>query len=93
MRIGKWAAAAAIVLSGVAVNAVAVSATTEATARGCHDAARQLDAALQSNQQSPNYADAVKEKNNAASFCVHEMYSAGMVHYNNALKLLGAGKN
>lgn len=90
MRIGKWAAAVAIVTSALIANAAA--ATTEVSASDCRDAAREVKAALASNAQSPNYSDAVREKNNANGFCIHEMYSQGVDHYNNALKLLGANK-
>lgn len=93
MRIGKWAAMAAIVCSGIVVNVAAASATTDATASDCRDAARQVKTALASNQQSPNYSEALKEKNNGSSFCVHEMFADGVTHYNAALKLLGVSKN
>ncbi|MBI3678206.1 MAG: hypothetical protein HY243_16475 [Proteobacteria bacterium] len=93
MRIGKWAAAVAIVCSGIVANMAAAGATTDATASNCRDAARQVKTALASNAQSPNYSAATKEKNNGASFCVHEMYADGVAHYDNALKLLGASKS
>jgi hypothetical protein len=93
MRIAKWAATAAIVMGGLAVNVAMANATTEASAASCREAARQVKSALDSNQQSPNYEAALHEKNNGASFCVHEMFADGMTHYNAALKLLGASTN
>jgi hypothetical protein len=55
--------------------------------------ADQVKTALASNSQSPNYQEAVKEKNNGQSFCNESFYQYGINHFSHALQLLGANKN
>ena len=55
--------------------------------------ADQVKAALAANAQSPNYQEAVKEKQNGQSFCTESFYQYGVNHYSHALQLLGASKN
>ncbi len=73
----------------IAMAATASAATASASADTCTAMSSQVNAALSSNQQSANYADALKEKGNGRDFCAHGMYQVGVDHYMHALKLLG----
>jgi hypothetical protein len=90
MRNLKLAAGAAIVCSTLIAGAANAAS---ATSTGCFDMAEQVKAALAANPQSPNYQEAVQEKNNGLSFCTHDLYQYGINHYSHALTLLGANKN
>jgi hypothetical protein len=92
MRNLKLAAGVAILCSTLAAATTSALADS-ATAASCHDMAEQVSAALAANAQSPNYQEAVKEKNNGLSFCTESFYQYGINHYNHALSLLGASKS
>jgi hypothetical protein len=90
MRNLKLATGVAFLCSALAAGAANAAAPT---ANGCFDMAQQVKAALASNAQSPNYQEAVKEQNNAQSFCNESFYQYGINHYSHALTLLGASKS
>jgi hypothetical protein len=92
MRNLKLAAGAAILCSTLVAGATAAVAQ-EATAANCHEMADQVNAALAANAQSPNYQEAVKEKNNGLSFCTENFFRYGIDHYSHALTLLGVNKS
>jgi hypothetical protein len=90
MRNHKWIAIA-VLTSAMAFGAGAASAeTVAATGGGCAHMAAQVNAAMESNAQSPNLEQARHEKNDAMSFCSNQLYAQGISHYQRALDLLGA---
>jgi hypothetical protein len=93
MRKSNWMVAS-VLSCGVILSAGAASAFEGiADQSGCVQLAQQVNAALASNPQSANYADAQKEKNMGRDFCTNSMYGRGMAHYQQALNLLGASKS
>jgi hypothetical protein len=92
MRNLKLATGVAVLCSVLMAGATAAMADTP-TAASCLDMADQVKTALASNSQSPNYQEAVKEKNNGQSFCNESFYQYGINHFSHALQLLGANKN
>jgi hypothetical protein len=92
MRNLKFATSIAVLCSALVAGSTAAMADSQ-TAASCHDMAEQVNAALAANAQSPNYQEAVKEKNNGLSFCNESFYQYGINHYSHALALLSASKN
>lgn len=92
MRNLKLATGVAILCSALTAGATSAMADS-ATAANCYNMEEQVNAALAANAQSPNYQEAVKEKNNGLSFCTKSFFQYGINHYNHALTLLGASKN
>jgi hypothetical protein len=87
-------AAATIVLS---LSAAALSGPVGAAETGnlynCTQLGSQVDHALASNTQSPSYDAAKKEKGYGRDFCANGLYDRGVMHYAQALKLLGSEKS
>lgn len=84
------AAAAALCLTLVATSSFAQS-DEPATVTGCLHMAKKVSAALDANQQSPNYSAARTQAQGAQSFCSQGLYKTGVEGYAKALTLLGAG--
>ena len=80
MRNLKLAAAAALLCSGLALSGAQAS-SFDAPANQCHDLAKQVKAALDDNQQSQNYQDAVRARRSGNDFCVHGLYKPGIANY------------
>jgi hypothetical protein len=81
-------------LSGacLALGVMSANAADAATRQTCLDTAHQVQSALDSNPQSPNYSDASRERRNGLEFCNAGMYQRGVDHYQQALKLLEPAK-
>jgi hypothetical protein len=79
----------------LAICAMAMIGTTSAFANGnvtssdCRAKQQQVEAALEANASSTNYAAAVKERDTARTDCTASQYAWGVSHYDAALKLLG----
>lgn len=84
----------------IAVSAAALSLMLGATAAyaqeseplsaiGCLHMAKKVSAALDANQQSPNYAAARRQAQGAQGFCAQGIYKIGVDGYAKALELLG----
>lgn len=61
-----------------------------ADAKSCLSLERQAKSALETGEKSTNYDDALRQVQDARSFCMNGFYKAGAAHYMLALKLLGA---
>ena len=92
MRYVQFAAGLAILSGALSFAASSAGAAETADVSGCNGMQEQVQTALQSNAQSPNYDDAVKQQKVGAEFCSHGFYRNGVAHYAQALKLLGANK-
>ena len=77
-------------LTALALCAMAMCATAANAADDCASMATQVKSAMDSNQQSSNLQAATKEKNYGRDFCNNGLPKVGVVHYAQALKLLGA---
>ena len=84
------AAAAALCLTLGATGVYAAQASEPETFVGCLHMQKKASAALEANQQSPNYFAAQQEANGARSFCDHNLYKTGISKYGKVLELLGA---
>lgn len=75
--------------------ALSVSANAEETGNlsTCVKLASEVNQALASNMQSPDYQAAAKEKSFGRDYCASGLYPQGTTHYAQALKLLGADKS
>lgn len=82
-------AAAALCLTLGATGIYAAQAAESETFVGCLHMQKKASAALQANQQSPNYFQAQQEANGARSFCDHNLYKTGIAKYSKVLELLG----
>jgi hypothetical protein len=81
-------------LSGTFVLSVLpASAQDTSNVTGCISMQEQVKTALESNAQSANYRDAVRQKQIAQDYCSSGLYKSGVVHYAEALKLLGVGRS
>lgn len=85
-------AAVISVLGACLVMGASANAAEPGNLRGCVASAKDVQAALDANQQSPNHDAAVKEQHNGRDFCGTGLYQQGVNHYAQALKLLGADK-
>ncbi len=56
---------------------------------GCMHMEKKVSAALEANQQSPNYSAARDQARGAQSFCARSIYKSGINGYAKALELLG----
>jgi len=92
MRNVKWMAGLVILTGAFAFAASPAGATDTASLSGCASLQDQVKTALQSNAQSPNYENAVKEQRYGLEFCSNGFYQNGVSHYSEALKLLGVDK-
>ena len=92
MRNVKWMAGIAILSGALACAAAPANAADSASLSGCASLQSQVKTALQSNAQSPNYENAVKEQRYGVEFCSNGFYQNGVSHYSEALKLLGVDK-
>ncbi|MEI9990651.1 MAG: hypothetical protein WDM86_11485 [Rhizomicrobium sp.] len=89
MNLTKYVVSAAAL--SVMLGTAAYAQTDEpATAIGCLHLQKKVSAALDANQQSPNYSTAKTRARDAASFCAHGVYKIGVDGYSKALDLLGA---
>jgi hypothetical protein len=80
-------------LSGtIALSALPAGAEEMSNVTGCISMQEQVKSALESNAQSANYHDAVRQKQIGQDYCANGLYHSGVVHYAEALRLLGAGK-
>ncbi len=87
MTIAKSAATAAILALALG------TAPAIASPQGdCAQTGKKVNDALDSNQQSPKYQDALKEAHNGRDFCLAGFYKLGLDHYANALKILGVSQ-
>ena len=87
-------AASFVVLSGtLAFAASSAGAAQTASLSGCTELQDQVKSALESNAQSPNYHEAVKQQRYGVEFCSNGFYQNGVAHYTEALKLLGADRS
>ncbi|HEY4944432.1 MAG TPA: hypothetical protein VII56_23590 [Rhizomicrobium sp.] len=82
--------AAALCLTLAATGVYAAQAAAPETVIGCITMEKKANAALEANQQSPNYASARQQVNGARTFCGHGQYKMGVEHFAKALDLLGA---
>ncbi|HEY0302901.1 MAG TPA: hypothetical protein VGC36_16255 [Rhizomicrobium sp.] len=57
---------------------------------GCLHMEKKASAALEANQQSPNYYAARGQARGAQNFCAHGIYKDGINGYTKVLELLGA---
>jgi hypothetical protein len=86
-------AAAAFAFSlGAAALAVPASAEETGNLSNCVKLADQVNQALANNSQSPSHDAAAKEKTYGRDFCANGLYKQGVMHYAQALKLLGSEK-
>ena len=85
--------AAALAGACLALGAMSANAAEAATSTGCIKSAKEVQAALDANPQSPNYDSAAKEKRNALEFCNSGLYQQGVDRYADALKLLDPAKS
>jgi len=90
MRSMKLAASVAVLSLGLGVTVASANAQQMASVQTCLNVAAQVKTALDSNTQSANYEDAMKERNYGLAFCNSAFYGKGVAHYNRALQLLGA---
>jgi hypothetical protein len=93
MRLGTVTLSAAALGLAVAFVSLPAAADEAGTLSDCTKLAGEVNQALASNTQSASYEAAVKEKNNALGFCANGLYGYGVVHYEQALKLLGQEKS
>ncbi|HEV2561491.1 MAG TPA: hypothetical protein VGT78_05065 [Rhizomicrobium sp.] len=89
----KFIGGAALVCSVLAFNVASASAAETANLTGCIDQGKQVKTALDANQQSANYSDAVKQQRYGLEFCNSGLYQKGVDHYAQALKLLDPAKS
>lgn len=91
MNIAKsTVAAAALCLTLAGTGVYAAQASEPATALGCLHMQKKTSAALDANQQSPNYYAASQEALGGRSYCDHSQFKMGLDRYAKALELLGA---
>jgi hypothetical protein len=89
MRFVKIAAAAAVL--SLAVGTAAYAQDNEpSNVNGCLHMQKKVAAALDANQNSPNYAQAKSQAQGASGFCSQGLYKIGVDGYAKALDLLGA---
>ncbi|HUB86141.1 MAG TPA: hypothetical protein VL971_10640 [Rhizomicrobium sp.] len=81
---------AALALCAMTATGALADDTTAAPERNCATMAKQVKTALDSNQNSSNFAEASREKEFGADYCSRLMNKTGMAHYARALTLLGA---
>ncbi|HUO89254.1 MAG TPA: hypothetical protein VMU08_08765 [Rhizomicrobium sp.] len=91
MRFGKTAASATAlcILLGAGA-AYAQDPSEPANTIGCLHMQKKVSAALDANQQSPNYSAARQQAQGAQGWCAQGMYKLGVDGYAKALELLGA---
>ncbi|MEJ0040762.1 MAG: hypothetical protein WDM81_00400 [Rhizomicrobium sp.] len=90
MNLTKYVVSAAA-LSVMLGTAAAAQTDEPATVFGCLHMQKKVSAALDANQQSPNYAKAQTQARGAAGFCGQGLYKYGVNGYSKVLDLLGAG--
>ena len=91
MRYSKSAlSAAALCLAVATTGVIAAQAEAPQTVTGCITMEKKASAALEANQQSPNYSSARQQVNGARTFCGHGLYKQGVEHFAKALDLLGS---
>jgi hypothetical protein len=91
MRFGKTAASAtALCIMLAATAAYAQDSSEPASTIGCIHMQKKVSAALDANQQSPNYSTARQQALGAQGFCAQGLYKIGVDGYAKALELLGA---
>jgi len=89
MNLTKYVVSAAAL--SVLLGTAAVAQTDEpANVIGCLHMQKKVSAALDANQQSPNYSEAKSQAQGAAGFCSQGLYKIGVSGYSKALELLGA---
>ena len=81
---------AALALCAMTTMGVAAAYADDANPATCVATQSKVDAALASNASSANHDAAAKERRYGLQFCNNSRYQAGLDHYNQALKLLGA---
>lgn len=83
------------IIAGLSVGVYAAMASAEeqpANLSRCVKMAGQVKTALEEHTQASGYNDAVKQQGYGLEFCNQGFYTNGVEHYNQALKLLSAGK-
>jgi hypothetical protein len=93
MRYITLAAGLALLSGTFVLSALPASAQDTSNVTGCISMQEQVKTALDSNAQSANYRDAVRQKQIAQDYCSSGLYQNGVVHYAEALKLLGVGRS
>lgn len=89
MSLTKYAASA--VALSMLLGTAAIAQTNEpASVIGCLHMQKKVSAALDANQQSPNYSTAKTQAQGAQGFCAQGLYKVGVDGYAKALDLLGA---
>jgi hypothetical protein len=86
----KLKSAGLAALAGVCLSLAAIpaNASEPPTLSGCLHSAKQVRAALDANQQSPNYQAAKQDKRSGFEFCNAGLYRQGVTYYDHALQLL-----
>lgn len=84
------ASATALCLMLAATGTIAAQASEPPTSIGCLHMAKKVTAALDANQQSPNYQAARDEAQGAQTFCTSGFYQQGVDRYSKVLAMLGA---
>ena len=87
MTFTKTAAAALFLMLG-ATSAMAQT-TEQPSAIGCLHMAKKVSAALDANQQSPNFSTARDQARGSQGFCSQGLYKIGVDGYAKALEMLG----
>jgi hypothetical protein len=94
MRSMKFVSYAAALSIGLGMTVASANAQQQvATVQSCLNVAAQVKTALDSNTQSANYEDAMKERNYGLAFCNGGYYAKGVSHYGHALQILGVAQH
>jgi hypothetical protein len=93
MRLLTIAAATFALSLGAAALSVSANAEESGNLSTCVKLAGEVNQALASNAQSPDYQAAAREKSFGRDYCASGLYPQGTTHYAQALKLLGAEKS
>jgi hypothetical protein len=93
MRYLNLAASAAVLCGCVTLGAISASAEQTASLSSCIGMASEVKSALASNGQSSSYQDAVRQQGYGRDFCANGLYTNGVAHYAEALRLLGVSKS
>jgi hypothetical protein len=89
MTFAKTAASALMLSMMLGFGAANAQDTEPASSVGCLHMAKKVSAALDANQQSPNYSAARSQAQGAQGFCAHGLYKLGIDGYAKALEMLG----
>ena len=93
MRLLTIAATTLALSFGAAALSVSANAEETGNLSTCVKLAGEVNQALASNTQSPDYQAAAKEKSFGRDYCASGLYPQGTTHYAEALKLLGAERS